>query len=338
MATPWPGIVVRCTTSETGDVPRNSSAFSPDIMCSGKAPFSDPSILTDPKNYGNAYDNTLYIGWPNYLYVRGKNYTAGDLTGSWNLFFATPNILLYPYLWQDNPLATSTGNKNPPFTIKAGQIGASTDAFTWVPPDTSDHYCMIGIANTPDHGNPLKGVTNISDLAAVLAQNGNIAQRNTILVRGNPPQVVAKARYDQGSEGAKIDLAAVFENIPKGSSYTISSGTLLNGQALSHSETNTKDNNFKYAWIGLDVPAQWNTLFTWTLVFGNDWSGIPSGAKPTCTMRGEVVMDTSHRFYHLGYEAGAHPMTGEMRVDASGGPVKLLIAGSVSVKCPDVGP
>lgn len=337
MTEQWSGIVVRCNTGEQGNVPRAASASSPDIMISGKAPFEDPSFLTDPKNYDNAYANSLYIGWPNYLYVRGKNFTSADLSGTWSLYWATPNILLFPYLWQDNPLATSTGNKNPPFTIKAGQIGASTDAFTWVPPDTSDHYCMIGIASTPGHGNPLEGVTNITDLASILSQNANIAQRNVQMIRGTSPQVVARARYDQGSEGATVDLAAVFENIPKGSSYTVSSGTLLNGKTLSHSETNTADNNFKYAWTDLDIPAQWNTVFTYTITFGSDWSGIPAGAKPKMTIRGELAQESHQPLYHLGYDADPHPVHG-IRLDRVGAPVRLVIAGAVSFICPDVGP
>jgi len=338
MAEQWDGIVVRCKTGEQGTVPRSASSQSPDIMIAGKAPFADPSFLTDPKNYDNAYDNSLYIGWPNYLYVRGKNFTSGELSGSWNLFWATPNILLYPYLWETNQLATSAGDKNPSFAIKAGEIGASIDPFTWVPPDTSDHYCMVAVANTPGHGNPLAGVTNITSLAEVLATNANIAQRNVQMIRGATPQVVARASYDQGSEGAVVDLAVVFENIPKGSSYTVSSGTPLNGKALSHSEAKTADNNFKYAWTDLDIPAQWHTVFTYTLTFGPDWSGIPAGKKPTVTIRGELVQESDQPLYRLGREADRHPITGKLRVDRVGAPVRIITAGSVTTICPDVGP
>lgn len=338
MAEQWSGVVVRCTTSENGQVPRSTSANSPDIIIAGTNPLEDPSMLTKPENYGNAYDNSLYIGLPNYLYVRGKNFTGNGLDGSWNLFWATPNILLYPYLWEDNQLATSAGNKNPPFSIPAGKIGASTDAFTWVPPDTSDHYCMIGLANTPDHGNPLAGVTNITSLADVLANNANIAQRNVHMVRGALPQLVDKARYDQGSEGATVDLAVLFENLPKGSSYTVSSGTPLDGKTLSHSETNTTDNNFKYAWTGLEIPAQWNTMFNYTVTFGSDWSGIPSGHKPKVTIRGELVQEEGDPLYHLGRDAEPDPVTGEVRRGARGGPVRVLTVGSVSTVCPDMGP
>ncbi|MCE8006853.1 hypothetical protein [Aestuariivita sp.] len=338
MGDTWPGVVVRNKGGEDGTVPRKTSSNSPDILISGKDPFKDPSFLTDPANYGNDYDNQLYIGWPNYLYVRGKNFTDADLSGSWNLFFAEPNILLYPYLWEENQLATSSGNMNPPFDIKAGEIGASNDPFTWVPPDVSDHYCLIGIANTPDHGNPLAGVTNITSLAEVMANNANIAQRNVQMIRGARPQVVAKAGYNQGSEGARVDLAVVFRNIPKGSSYTVSSGTPLNGETLSYSEKDTKANDFKYAWVDQDIPAQWDTMFTYTLTFGQDWSGIPAGARPEVEIRGELVQGEDDPLYRLGVDPGLDPVTGAARVSVRGGPVRIVTAGSVRTVCVDIGP
>lgn len=336
--TTWTGIVVRCNTNEDGQVPRSASANSPDIILAGTTPLEDPSVLTDPKNYSNAYSNQLYIGHPNYLYVRGKNFTQGDLSGTWNLFYATPNILLYPYLWENNQLGTSGGNKNPAFGIKAGAIGASEDAFTWVPPDTSDHYCMIAIANTPEHGNPVAGVNNISSLADIMANNANIAQRNVQMVRGNLPSVVSYSDYNQGSEEATVDLTVVFSNLPKGSSYTVSSGTPLNGKTLFHKDSNTLDNNFKYAWTNLDIPANWNTTFTIEVTFGSDWSGINPTDHPTFEIRGELVMDSTHALYNsLGVAADQHLPTHERRVCAvSGGPVKVVVAGSVRTICPDI--
>lgn len=337
MADTWPGVVVRTTKGEKGVTPRASAATSPDILISGKSPFEDPSFLTDPANYDKSYDYDLFIGWPNYLYIRGKNFSDNDLTGSWNLFYAEPNILLYPYLWEENQLATSSGNQSPHLDIKAGAIGASTDPFTWVPPDVSDHYCLIGIANTPEHGNPLSGVTNINSLAEILSTNANIAQRNVKMVRGAKPQVVDRARYDQGSDAALVDLVVVFKNIPKGTNYTISSGTPLNGKALSHSQTNTQDNDFKYGWVNQDIPAHWNSMFTYTLEFGKDWKGIPDGAKPEVEIRGELVVSESSPLFRLGVDPGPDPITGKARVCARGGPVRILTAGSVRSIFPDYG-
>lgn len=338
MAEKWPGITVRCTTNEQGDVPRSVSSQSPDIIVSGKDPLEDPSILTEEANYGNAYQNSLYIGLPNYLYVRGKNFTDAALEGHWTLYWATPNILLYPYLWEDNPLATSGGNQKPPFSIEAGKIGASEDAFTWVPADTQDHYCMIGIAETPDHGNPLAGVTNITDLGKILSENANIAQRNLQLVRGSIPQLVSKAGYNQGGEPATVDLAVIFDYLPLNSSYTVSSGTPLDGKTLKYSGTNPDDHSFKYAWRNLDIPAQWQTMFNYTVTFGNDWSGIPEGKKPTVTIRGELVQEEGDPLYYLGREAEPDPETGEPRIGARGGPVRIVTVGEVATMAPDVGP
>ncbi len=334
----WPGVVVRCNFGETGDVPRTASATSPDIVISGKAPFPDPGILTNPANYGNAYDSSLYIGVPNYLYVRGKNFTDAALSGSWNLFWASPNILLYPSLWEQNQLVTSSGHADPTFTIKPGEIGASTDCFNWVPPDTSDHYCFMAVANTPGHGNPLAGVQSITDLASVLANNANIAQRNVNIVRGDLPSFVQQIGYDQGDEAARIDLAVVFGNLPKGSSYSVASGTPLNGRTLSHEDSNTTENNFMYAWTDLDIPAGWNTMFNITIKFGTDWSGIPPGQSPSVSMRGLLIQNSLDRLYHLGDDAGIHPDTQVLRVDSVGHPVRAIVVGSVTTIFPDVGP
>jgi len=334
----WNGIVVRSTLSEQGTVPRDALATSPDIALAGVAPFPDPAILTDPANYDTVYGNGLYIGAPNYLYVRGKNGTPDGLSGSWNLFWATPNILLYPYLWQNNAIATSSGNLNPGFSISPGAIGASADPFAWVPSDMADCYCLVAVANTPGYGNPLLGVSDIASLASALALNANIAQHNVHSIRGNLPQVVFESGYDQGDEPALVDVSVIFENIPKGSSYTISAGTPLNGQVLSHYDTNTTQANFTYAWVDLEIPAQWDTMFTCVITFGSDWSGIPTNQKPTVTIRADLVQESSQALYQLGSDAGENPHTGQPRLDSSGGPVRVVTAGSFGVVCPDVGP
>lgn len=329
----WPGIVVRANIGENGTVPRGSSASSPDILIAPDSkPYEDPCILTDPANYDKQYPNALNIGRPNYLYVRGKNYTDGDLGGNWTLYYAEPNILLYPYLWEENKLGTSTNNQKPPFTIKAGEIGASTDPFRWIPPDVSDHYCMVAIAETPGHGNPVAGVSNIDSLAKVMAENANIAQRNVQMIRGNKPEQIMDARYNQGDSGATVDLSVRFKNIPKGSKYKVSSGTPLNGKALvltnEHDSQGTTEFDFKVSWVDLEIPAQWNSMFTVELFFGDGcW---PEKGTPNVEIRGELPVSEEHELYAIAEFADPHPETGMQRLTAGGGPVKILVVGSVS--------
>jgi len=324
--TPWPGITVRNSMSEGGTTPRPATSNSPDILISGDLPYENPSFLTELANYGTYYPNKLKIGGVNYLYIRGRNYTGAELKGKWTLYFAEPNILLYPYLWERNQLATSQSVKNPDFTIGAGAIGASTDAFRWIPPDVQDHYCLIAIAETEGHGNPLAGVSNVNGLAETLANNANIAQRNVQMIRGTQPQQIMNARYNQGSEAARMDLSFVFENIPLKSSFRASSGTLLNGRALQLENKETTNFDFKQSLINLDFPANWNSLFTVELKLG---SQFPPTGTPSVEIRGEIITDSAHPLYHLGIPADPDPKTGAIRMAADGGPVRVVRVGSV---------
>lgn len=333
-------ITLRNQLGETGSLPRSYTAGSPDIISAGTKPFNPVSDLEKEANYGNAYDNSLYINQPNYFYVRGKNFGKADVTGQWNLFWATPNILLYPFLWQENQLATSGGNQSPAFAIKAGMIGCSTDAFTWVPPDTSDHYCMIAVALSAGFPNPLEGVNNVASLAETMAGNANIAQRNMQLIRGAVPQMVSKAAYSHGDVEEVMDLVVKFSNVPKGSNYTVSSGDQLDGKSLFLEGKNTTTSDFKVGWTDRKVPANWATMFDYTITFGNDWSEVPQGARPTLTIKGEVVLGSEHRLYNhpAARLAGPCLQTGQRRVDRLGQDYKVMTAGSVSTMCVDLGP
>jgi len=338
MAQQWDGILLRSDLDDPGAIPRNALANSPDIVIAGTAPLPDPGILAAPGQYGMVVDQGISIGLPNYIYVRGENGTTDTLSGNWSLFYATPNLLLYPYLWQQNGIATASGYRNPPFTIDAGAIGVNTDPFTWVPSDLSDNYCLVAIAGTPGHGNPLQGIDNITDLAEALSLNANIAQRNVLTIRGSLPQIVFSTGYNQGTQPAVVDISVLFENIPAGSSYTISAGTPLNGMVLNHSDPNTTDSSFRYSWTALQIPAQWSTLFTCVLGFGGDWSGIPPGAKPRITIRVDLLQEGDQPLYHLGSEPGPNLLTGQPRLGGGMGPIRTVTVGSYAVTCPDMGP
>lgn len=329
MATKWNGITIRNHLSEAGEVPRSRSYHSPDIVVSPLVPLARPAELASAASYATQANRGLAIGQHNFLYLRGKNYADHDLTGHWNLYWSVPNILLYPKLWANNKLLNGAGNNAPTFEIKAGQIGVTEDAFVWIPPPTNDHYCMIALAVTEDHGDELTGISHIKDLVDYVALNPHIAQNNLYVVEGNQPSAVGKAHYDQGDEAARIDLAVLFENLPKGSSYTVSVSTPVNGQTLIHRESNTSSANFKYAWTDLDLPAFWEGYLNFELTFGVDWSGIPSGAQPKVTLRGELIQDSKDSLYHLGSDADPMP-NGAPRLDKYRAPVKTIIAGSVT--------
>lgn len=311
-------------------MPRTRSWHSPDIIVSPLEPLKRPADLATPASYATQTSKALVVGQHNYFYLRGKNFTDSDLTGYWSLYWSEPSILLFPRLWAHNKLVNGAGADAPALNIKAGQVGVTEDAFVWLPPSTKDHYCMIALAVTPGHDDDLTGLATIKDLVDYVAQHPNIAQNNLYVVEGNQPSAVGKAYYDQGEEASRIDLAVLFENLPKGSSYRVSVSTPINGQTLVHAETDTNTSNFKYAWTDLDMPAFWEGYLNFELTFGRDWSGIPSGAQPKVTLRGELIQDSKDSLYHLGRVAD--PSTnGAPRLDKYRAPVKAIIAGSVSM-------
>jgi len=334
----WPGILIRADIDDTGTIPRTPLANSPDIPISGAQPLEDPGILTDPESYDQVYDYDVEAGFPTYAYMRGKNMADRRIDGEWNLFYAAPNILLYPSLWQQNQLANGTGDLNPPFSIEPGGVAATLDAFNWVMPVELDQCSMIGKAVTPEHGNPFNGVTALNDLVRVLAENGNVAQFNVGIVRGDVPDITSSVHYEQGSEAARVDIVTIFKNIPKGSSYSIAASTPLNGRTLSASGADTQENTFKIAWVDLDIPALWAATFNYELTFGSDWSGIPDGARPQVEIRAELVMQSDHPLYALGADPDLDVASGTLRTGADGWALHIVVAGGFRTVCADMGP
>jgi hypothetical protein len=152
-----------------------------------------------------------------------------------------------------------------------------------------------GIASTPDHGNLVEAPDRGTQLAENSSTNANVAHRNLQMVPRTP----------------------------------------RDGKALWHAESNAQHNNFKFAWPDLDIPTQWNSVFTYTLNFGSDWSGIPKGEYPSVEIRGERLQTSRQKLDHLGRDAGHHPGASLLRVDDHGGPVRLVKVGSVTTIMPD---
>jgi hypothetical protein len=332
MANTWDGVFIRCKLGQDATIPKAVAASSPDLICAGTVPFEDPSQLTTEANYGNGYENKVYINAWNYIYMRGKNYADATRAGSWQCFYVPSNIILLPVLWKDNQMTTSNGDKSPTFSIESGKIGASEDSFVWeaAPLDPGQHYCLIGYSVTPEHGDPFMGITKITDWAKALSENGNLAQRNVNMIYSDTPTFTGVAGYYQGDAGATMDLALVFRNIPTGSKISVGFSKPLNGKTLSYKNDQTVDVNFKYAWVDQDVPAQWSANFNFTIWLGDGWEGITG--KPSLEIRGELVQASTDPLYYLGTEPELDK-NGNKRLDKVGEPVRIIRVGSVISVC-----
>lgn len=323
----WDGMFLRGDLGETGTVPRNStSSQSADLIAYGTEPMPNPSLLEDASVYSTNYSNQIYLNEYNYMYMRAKNLHSGPVSGHFEFYYSQSNLLLLPAYWQQ--LATSDGNTKPPFAVELqNQIAATTNPFSWLvkPPDQG-HYCTIGIVVSDLHGSPVVMTDRITDWTGILASNGNIAQRNMHLITGEAPDIADQVPFNIGIEGATIDLVFILNNIPLGSEFRATSGTPLHGKPITVTNLDTKETSFKQGPTDLDVPANWSTLFGWTLKFGNDWADITG--TPSVQVRGELVQNSSDPLYHLGRVAGRHPETGQLRVDQNGDLVKLVTFGT----------
>lgn len=330
----WNGMFLRGNLGETGTVPRSStSSQSPDLIAYGTAPMGDPTILESEDTYGNGFSNTIFQNQFNYMYMRAKNLHNGPLKGHFEFYYAPSNLLLLPNNW--TAMATSQGNKNPPFEVeRQNQIAATTDPFTWlVKPPPSGHYCLIGVVVDDLNPSPVKMTERITEWTAMLANNGNIAQRNTNLVMGNVPDLADTVPYNQGSEGSKIDLTFIVKNVPKGSTFKASSGTPLPEHGPIVVEVNdTQMFDFKIAAPDLQIPKDWFTVFGWTLNFGIDWGDIVG--VPSVEVRGELVQTEGDPLYNIARVADPLP-DGGLRV-VGGGPVKIVTFGSFTTVAVDM--
>jgi hypothetical protein len=285
LSMPWDGILLRCTPGDDGSVPRAMVGDSPDIVILDQ-PLPDPGVLAQPGNYDGDNSSGLTIGVPNYIYLRGMNPTESIQSGIWHLYWAPRNLLLYPGLWVNNPLFTASGNPGPEFQIEPGAIGVSADCFVWTPPPTTgDGYSLIAIATTPEEPVTQWSFTGIDDLASMLLNQGNIAQRNLQVLPGATQTMTDSIAYAQGSLPGTVYFRMQFENMPGGSSWGLSSGAAPPDSPTLFCPEGT-DTSLPWSLV-VNLPAEWSMIISYSVTLGTDWSGVPAGAQPQATLTAE---------------------------------------------------
>ena len=217
----------RANLGDTGTVPATGSlSSSPDIIPFGTAPTANPKkFFTD--NYSKDVGKDLIARAPNYLYLRAKNLKNGAQTGTIQLYYTKASLLLYPSLWQQNAIQTSSGASSVPVSAAAlGGIAVTEDPFTWKPELISgDHYCLIGRVVTADHPNPIPQTGRISDFAAYIANNRGMGWRNISVVDAGSPTFSMSVGYEQGTEHGDMFVAIRAKGVPAGAEVAFSCAT-----------------------------------------------------------------------------------------------------------------
>lgn len=197
------GLFVRGYMGDTGDYPKPASSSvweSPDIIPWGTAVCEDPAAAFLGSNFNKAYSNDVYGGIQNYVYVRGQNFSGGDLKGKMYLYYSDSTMLLAPSTWKPIP----SSKEKPYISFAAGKganIVCNSDddgIFVVKPEKVSGHPCMISRIATDKYPAPIPDLSNITDFSIFLRsdQSMGYAQRNLRYVDISLPNTTIEEHID----------------------------------------------------------------------------------------------------------------------------------------------
>jgi hypothetical protein len=235
------GLFLRHFMGDSPGTPYGNQGLSdsPDIILNGTSPVMDPSTLTTAQSYTTEPPDTLYVGSgaTNYLYVRGLNTLSGPIDARLWLWYAEPNMLLWPQSWISNTIYVNgvLQNWSNVHAASPNQIVVS-DAFAVVSPNTpQDHYCTIAISEYPRYdppSPPFPGYfSNLNDFAAWIQANPNAAWRNTV----DQPTTASTWNWDSQINGpdqaGQLNVGVQCQSMPVNSQYrfVVPPGTTTNG-------------------------------------------------------------------------------------------------------------
>jgi hypothetical protein len=144
----------------------------------------------------------INAGVNNYVYVRGKNLSTANSSGSVYLYCTPSTLLLNINYWSNNPISTGSSfnstlvdlNNNPQIAANAICVGQSPFLLN-VPVPQGFHYCLVTRVVTPSNPNPIPvAFSNTGAFVNWVVQNPNVAWRNITVV---PPtsNAVSQSQY-----------------------------------------------------------------------------------------------------------------------------------------------
>jgi hypothetical protein len=202
------GIVVRQAMDPQSTVLTNS----PDLIVTGVAPVFDPGPFTDSEAYGWYFSQAPAIGKPNYLYVRGLNYSSqGAQTAVVYLYWVQSDQVLNPAKWQSTGITVGgkAQNNTPISSQSQYEYVVTTTTVLWTPPQPTtagaSYFLISWIDNSASPVPPTFPSTPFASLAALgeyVQANPQMAMLDTVyrgaFLRQFPNQLVT-----QGGTGAQ---------------------------------------------------------------------------------------------------------------------------------------
>ena len=202
----WNDLYLRTDLGETSPDSRVGGLGSPDIISCGPK-VANPSDFITESSYKMCYNAQLQQNLYNYFYVRAKNSSTTLMKhGQAHLVLTNPAIILWPGGENWTVIKTSKGNDYSEISdIQPGQIGVTTDPFSYVPPD-SGHRCVVSWLSTPDH--PIVGppprIDTIDKLVDFLVKHPNYAHHNIDIMPDASGMVTKIKPYSQGQQECEM--------------------------------------------------------------------------------------------------------------------------------------
>lgn len=338
MPTPYNDFYMRDYPGDTGAYPsaNRTVSESPDIIPAGTTATPDyenfyKNNYNGPYNY---YQNVVLNGY-NYIYVRSKNLSAGAQTGTVNLYYALPTLLLIPSVWINNVIPNSNATNSANISAAANNdVSVGVGPFYWNPqplPPTDNHYCLIAQVVTAENPNPIPSDDNLRDFAVWVRNKPGIAWRNVSLV--TQPSSPAYQNFvgieNPESNSVLSTITATCTNIPDGTMIKIY-GPLSGPQPPINTNeavgpSNQTGSNPKTNIISLvtTLPATFKEKLELTATFAQ---GTQPPASSTISLSYFLNVDSDDAYAKYGHEPHELGMK-NINLGVKNGPGKMLLLG-----------
>jgi hypothetical protein len=224
----WDDLYLRANLEDQGAVPRKAPwNHSPDLIPSGILPVDHPARVFD-RSYDQELARSLVAQTPNYIYLRVKNFAAQPRRGRLYLYYTPSQLLLYPQLWSQNVLRTSSGSDWAELhEVRPGKVATIGDPFVFNPTATDQSMLLIGRLETPEHPNPVPSSLGGETFDEWISKRGNWARFDAVVTNEGAAAFTRQIPFDMGDIGGSIEFLLSCRNLPTGSEVWATSGTLL---------------------------------------------------------------------------------------------------------------
>ncbi len=267
----YASVLLRQNLSDLGLMPRTGGwTTSPDLIAAGTTPIANPqTVLSSTASMASDPTQPVVQNAPNYIYLRGTNLGATATTAEARAFYAPASLFLYPVQWLNNAMQTSKGQAVSQIaSIAPNGVGVTTDPFSWVPPTTSEHYCLVGFISTPAvpfaSQQPPNAVSSMDDLAAWIGKTGGTGWHNVQWATSSATFSNTTV-YGASTTPANVQLTLTCTGLPVGSQVSFSCATPLpNGQVINMPPTTVSTSDTIGFFLPVAIPAGWTSTITYT--------------------------------------------------------------------------